>query len=175
MGQCVAAKQAECGISLAHPVISNVCVFYLPDSCPLDPDTMASVLQCKSKVPDLSNIPVHRIWYTCPSYMFMRTYILISCIFVSTICRLYSAPPLWMVNNVCGPLSSITVLLRRTLRNALKLFLKKFWSKLKRSRSSQPMSLGAAVGGADRWMHLYGHQRRQKNIFECAKYKIVIL
>ena len=61
MGQCVAAKQAECGISLAHPVVSNVCVFYLPDSCPLDPDTMASVLQCKSKVSDLSNIPIHRM------------------------------------------------------------------------------------------------------------------
>ena len=50
MGECVDAKQEDCGISLAHPVVSNVRVFYLPDSCPLDPDTMASVLQCKSKV-----------------------------------------------------------------------------------------------------------------------------
>ena len=50
MGECVTAKQAECGISLAHPVVSNVCVFYLPDSCPVDPDTMASILQCKSQV-----------------------------------------------------------------------------------------------------------------------------
>ena len=47
MGKCVEETD---GLTLAHPVVSNVCVFYLPESCPLDPNAMASTLQRKAEV-----------------------------------------------------------------------------------------------------------------------------
>ena len=50
MGDCVRAQESSSGLRLAHPVVSNVCVFLLPESCPIDANTMASILQSKSEV-----------------------------------------------------------------------------------------------------------------------------